>query len=497
MKALKKLAGQTAVYGLPSIVGRLLNYTLVPLHTSTFVPERFGVITEMYSYVAFLVVFLTYGMETAYFRYQTKNDSGNNSTLVFSTVMISLISTTTLFIAAISIFSQEVADFINYPDNSEYVVWFAFIVGLDAISSIPLAKLRIESKATKFAIANILSILVFIGLNFFWLKYCLPEYEAGNRNWIVSTFYSPHIGIGYVFLANLFASIAKFIYLFPSYFKIQIKIDFKLLKQMLIYGSPLLIASLAIIVNESADKIMLKWMLLDDLGKDGANEVVGIYGACYKLSIIITLFIQAFRYAAEPFFFSQEKNIDAKETYAVIMKYFVIVCSIIFLGVTFYLDILKYFIPSEAYWVGLKVVPILLFANIFLGIFYNLSIWYKLSEKTRYGAMISVVGAIITISLNLILIPSIQYMGSAWATFICYGSMVVLSYYFGQKYYPINYPVKRVLGYLLLSAGLYFVSDFLFGNFALGLKLTLNTALLLAFISVIYVLEKPKKEIIS
>ena len=407
-----------------------------------------------------------------------------------------MLSTTTLFIALTYFFSHELAATINYPENNEYVIWFAFIVGLDAISSISLAKLRIDNKAFKFAAINILTIGVFVGLNFFWLWYCLPEYEAGNRNFIISTFYSPNIGIGYVFLANLLASVFKFIMLSPSFLLIKLKVNWGLLKSMLKYSGPLLIASLAIIINESADKIMLKWILLDDLGIEGATREVGIYGACYKLSIIISLFIQAFRYAAEPFFFSQEKEKNSRDVYGTILKYFVIVLSIIFLVVTLYIDVFKYFIPREEYWVGLSVVPILLFANIFLGIFYNLSIWYKLSEKTIYGAIIASIGAIITISLNYILIGKYGYLASAWATLICYGSMVIISYVAGEKHYKIKYPVGRILFYLTGSAVLYSISITLNQTSTGLVKYLINTALLLSFAGIVFVLEKPKKAIV-
>lgn len=494
MQVLKKLAGQTAIYGLPSIIGRLLNYLLVPLHTGIFVPERFGVITEMYSYVAFLVVLLTYGMETAYFRFQSKTEE---NAPIFSTVLLSLLSTTLLFIAICSLFAQDIADFIAYSDHKEYVVWFAFIVGMDAVSSIPLARLRLENKAKKFALINMSAILINIGLNLFWIGYCIPENTAGNSNFILDHFYDPSIGVGYVFLANLFASFFKFLLLSPIIFKVRMRFDWEILKQMLKYASPLLVASLAIIVNESADKIMLKWMLKDDLGVDGATKEVGIYGACYKLSIIISLFIQAFRYAAEPFFFSQEKHKDAKETYANIMKYFVIVCAVIFLGVMLYLDWLRYFIPNQSYWVGLKVVPILLFANIFLGIFYNQSIWYKLSEKTGYGALIASIGALITIALNLLLIPTYQYLGSAWATFFCYLSMVLLSFYYGNKHYAIPYSIKRIVFYLVFAFLLYLLSEWISSTLGLNLKFIVNSFILLGFLSLVYVLEKPKKAIIS
>lgn len=493
MNPLKKLAGQTAIYGLPSIVGRLLNYLLVPLHTGVFLPERFGVITEMYAYVAFLVVILTYGMETAYFRFQSRE--GNKKVEVFSTVLYSLLISTSIFWLFTTSFSQSIAEIINYPDNSEYVVWFAFIVGLDAISSIPLARLRIENKAFHFAAINFASILVNIGLNVFWVGYCIPEFEKGNTNFLIDHFYSPEIGVGYVFLANLFASIVKFILVSPIMSKIKTVFNRTMLKEMLIYGSPLLVSSLAIIVNESADKILLKWLLIDELGVDGSSREVGIYGACYKLSIIISLFIQAFRYAAEPFFFNEEGNKDAKATYAKVMKYFTIVCAIIFMGVMLYIDIIKYFIANEAYHVGLHVVPILLFANIFLGIFYNLSIWYKLSGKTKFGAYIASFGALITIVLNLALIPVWGYTGSAWATLVCYSTMVVISYWMGQKHYPIPYPLKRIFLYLLTALGLYGLSVYLNleNDFV---KYSVHSLIMLSFLLLIYVLEKPKKAII-
>ena len=494
MKALQKLAGQTAIYGLPSIIGRLLNYLLVPLHTSKFVLSEYGEITEMYAYVAFLVVLLTYGMETAYFRFQSKDDQ--NHTTIFSTVLISLFGSTTIFIFLATYFSLDIAEFLKYPDNQEYVIWFAFIVGLDAISSIAMARLRIENRAIRFASVNMLSIFVNIGLNIFWIWYCIPRYEQGISNFFIDNFYSPDIGIGYVFIANLFSSIIKFILLSPQFARMKATFDRTLIREMLIYGSPLLISSIAIMVNENADKILLKWLLLEDLGKYQATEIVGIYGGCYKLSIIISLFIQAFRYAAEPFFFSEWKEKDAKETYAKIMKYFIIVCTLIFLVVMLYIDIFKHFLDQK-YWVGLHIVPILLFANIFLGIFYNLSVWYKLSGKTKYGAYIASFGALITLVLNFILIPKIGYIGSAWATFICYLSMVIISYFLGQKYFKVNYPLKPIFLYISISIFFFFISNWLVAELSTTMTYVVNTFILLVFLSIIVVLEKPKKALIS
>lgn len=495
MKALQKLAGQTAIYGLPSIIGRLLNYLLVPLHTGKFTRSEYGEIVEMYSYVAFLVVLLTYGMETAYFRFQSKQGSNHQS--VYSTVLFSLFSTTTIFIFFATFFAQDIATALKYPDNSEYVIWFAFIVGLDAISSIPMARLRIENKPMQFAGINMANILVNIGLNVFWIGYCLALYNSGNTNFLVDYFYSPEIGIGYVFIANLFATIVKFLLLSPSLFKVSIKFDKRILKEMLIYGSPILIASIAIIINETADKILLKWLLFPEIGTYKATEQVGIYGGVYKISIIITLFIQAFRYAAEPFFFSNEKEKNARETYALIMKYFVIVCSVIFLGVMLYLDFIRYFVNNPDYWEGLHIVPILLFANIFLGIFYNLSVWYKLNGKTMYGAYIASAGAIITLVLNFILIPKIGYTGSAWATLACYSSMAIISYIFGQKHYKIDYNLKSIFGYLSLALLLYYISTFIQLEAESLEKTAVNSLIMLSFLAIIFIFEKPKKALIS
>lgn len=494
MKALQKLAGQTAIYGLPSIVGRLLNYLLIPLHTSVFLTEQFGVITEMYAYVAFLVVMLTYGMETAYFRFQSQQ---NNDRSIYSTTLFSLFGSTILFWILTTYFAQEIANAIHYPNNSEYVVWFAFIVGMDAIASIPMARLRIEGKAMQFALINLISIAVNIGLNYFWVGYCIPATIEGKTNFFIEHFYTDEIGVGYVFLANLFASAFKFLLLSPQFIRLHLNFDVNLLKKMLLYGSPILISSIAIIINESADKILLKWLLVEELGNTKATSEVGIYGACYKLSIIITLFIQAFRYAAEPFFFNQAEEKNAKTTYALVMKYFVMVCATIFLGVMLYIDIIKYFLADKAYWEGLHIVPILLFANIFLGLFYNLSVWYKLNGQTKYGAYIASFGALITLVLNLLLIPKIGYTGSAWATLVCYGSMVVISYFLGQKHFPIRYPIKKIFLYLSLSLIFYAVSLLLNSEGFEWINFSLNTVLFLLFLGILYVLEKPKKALIS
>ncbi|MFM1875494.1 MAG: hypothetical protein RL266_1231 [Bacteroidota bacterium] len=439
----------------------------------------------MYAYVAFLIILLTYGMETAFFRFSTK-ESGNPQT-VFSTILSSLASSTSVFILMAVIFAQPIADWLMYPDNKEYVVWFAIIVGLDAVSSIPLAKLRSQNKAKTFAGINIANVLVNIGLNLFFLKYCLPLVSAGGGNWLTETFYDPNTGVGYVFIANLLASIVKFLLLGPTMLKGLTKPQLSLLKPMLIYSLPLLVAGLAGMVNEMLDRVMFKRILYPIVGEDQAMYQLGVYGACYKLSIVISLMIQAFRYAAEPFFFSQQKEAGSKQLYAKVMTFFVWVLAGTFLFVMLYIDLFKYFIPNEDYWPGLKVVPILLMANIFLGIYYNQSVWYKLTDKTVHGAALAIFGAVITLVLNLLFIPKYGYMASAWATFACYGSMMIVSYLLGQKYYPVPYELGK-LALLLGAAVLLYATSVVLNISAMQYGLLINVLFLLGYLGVSLVL---------
>lgn len=494
---LKKLAGQTAIYGLTSIVGRLLNYLLVPLHTHHilgFSTGEYGVITEMYSYVAFLVIILAWGMETAYFRFSTKD--GFNQKQVYSTIIITLFISTATFIASSFFFAQPIAEFLQYPDNSEFVTWFAIIVGLDALTSIPMARLRKEEKAFHFAFVNIANIVVNIGLNVFFLMYIVPNGKAGETNWLIDLCYSEDITVGYVFIANLIASGVKCLLLLPIILKINGSFKPGLLKTLFLYGSPLLIGNLAIIINEVLDKPMLKWVMLDELGTQAATENVGIYGACAKIAILMSMFVQAFRYAAEPFFFNKEKEENAKQIYANVMKYFVIICALIFLGVTLYIDIVKYFISSEDYWVGLQVVPILLLAYICYGVFYNLSVWYKLTGKTQWGMYIPLIGAGCTIVLNLWWIPIYGYMGSAWATLVAYSVMMLVSWFVGQRHYKIDYPIGRMFFYLLLAgaAGLILYGAPENREFS-WMRIGLHTSVILVWLGIVFAIERPKKAV--
>ncbi|MCI5056190.1 MAG: polysaccharide biosynthesis C-terminal domain-containing protein [Flavobacteriales bacterium] len=455
------------------------------MHTAVYTTDQYGIISELYSYVAFLVIVLMYGMETAYFRLSTQE--GFDKKNVFSTTIISLFSSTTLFILFATIFAQPIADWLLYPDNKEFVIWFAIIVGLDALSAIPLAKLRKDNKPLIFALVNLANILINIGLNLFFLAYCLPKYNAGETNWLIDTFYNPELGVSYVFISNLIASIVKFLLLTPFIFKINLNFSKSVWKKMVRYGAPLLLAGLAGIVNETIDRIMLKRMLFDDLGEKTTMSLIGIYSACYKISIIMSLFIQAFRYAAEPFFFKQAGTKEAKGIYANILLWFVLICLLIFLGVNFYIDLIKYFV-DEAFWVGLGVVPILLMAYVFLGTYYNLSVWFKLTNRTEYGALLSVGGALITIVLNYILIPRYNYYGSAIATLICYMCMTVASYLLGNKFYKIPYNLKKIFAYSLLTLLLYWFSELIHFSETI-FQIIYRTGLILCFVIVVYLFE--------
>ena len=461
MNPLKKLASQTAIYGLSSVVGRLLNYLLVPLYTRYFIPAEYGVVTELYAYVAFLVVMLTYGMETAFFRFSKKEET----TKVYSTTLISLLISSVIFIGLIFLNSSEISQWLGYANHPEYIQFFALIIGMDAVSSISFAKLREQDKALRFAFIRIVNIMVNIGLNLYFIVY-------------------QEFGISYIFIANLVASVITLIMLSPQMISSSWVFDKKLWKKMMIYALPLLIAGLAGMINETIDRILLKNLLPNT---DIAASELGLYGAFYKLSIIMILFIQTFRFAAEPFFFAQEKKGSCRKIYADVLKYFTIIMAFIFLSVTIFYDIIKGFLGTEYHDErGFLVVSILLLANLFLGIYYNLSIWYKLTEKTKYGAYLSIFGAVITLSLNFTLIPVLGFVGCAWATLVCYFSMTVASYYLGKRHFSVPYQVKRIALYLFGMLCVYFCIYFT------NLNMWINSLFLLGFVIFVYRLEKPK-----
>ncbi len=494
MSVFKKLAGQTAVYGLSSILGRLLNYLLVPLYTRVFDTGEYGVVTQLYAFVAFLNIVFTYGMETAYFRFfQTEKENPR----VFSTSLISVFSSSVLLALLIVLFSGPLASRLSAGQTQAenlplYISLFAGVLAFDAITAIPFARLRQQEKAMRFAVLRLLNIALNILLNLFFLVLCPALVREGSFVFLTDMVYDPDFGIGYVFVSNFIASLVTLLMLSPEIIKVQLTFDKELWKKMALYAFPLTIAGMAGMINETFDRILLP-LLVED--KSTAMQQLGIYGACYKLSVIMMLFIQTFRYAAEPFFFNQSAKEQSREMYAKVMHWFVLICSFIFLSVMMYMDVVKLFIGEE-FREGLAVVPVLLIANLCLGVFFNLSIWYKLTGKTRFGAWLAIAGALITIVFNIILIPLMGYMGAAWATLICYTSMMVLSYIGNQKFFPVPYRLTPMLAYLALALTLFFVSEWIRPHIdsGIGTILTVNSLLLLVFLISAMLYEKRKRK---
>ena len=481
MSTYKKLAGDTAIYGMSSIIGRFLNWWLVPYYSFIFVPEVYGVVTNLYAMVSFFLVLLAYGMETSYFRYANKSEDPEK---VYSTSIISLFVTSVSFILLAAFFKHEIASLIQYPDHPEYILWFAIILGIDVFLNIPFARLRLKNRPVKFAFLKIVNIGFNIGFNIFFLTLC-PKLVENNPDSIITLIYSPQIGVGYVFISNLLASIITLIMLLPEIFRVTFQFDKKLLWQMLSYGFPVLIVGLAGMINQNIDKIVMPYLIPED---QNPMHQVGIYGANYKLAVIMNMFIQAFRYAFEPFFFSRGNTKDDPKVYATVMKYFTIFGLLIFLAMVLYIDLIKIIIDKQ-YHEGLKVVPLVLMANLFFGIYFALSLWYKLTDKTRYGAYIALVGSFITLVLNFLMIPVMGYMGSAIAGFVCFFVMMVISYLYGQKYYPVPYNLKRIGTYFITAVFIYILSTF-FSQQVAFIKLSVNSALLAGFVFYVFHLEK-------
>jgi O-antigen/teichoic acid export membrane protein len=484
----KKLLSDTAIYGVSSIVGRFLNWWLVPYHTGIFEPEVYGIVSNLYSYVAFAIILLTYGMETGFFRFASRSD---NQDKVYSTSMVSLFSTTLFFLTIVWIFREHLANAMQYPGHSAFIWWLALTVGLDSITAIPFARLRLQGRPVKFAVIKIINIGLNIGFNLWFLSVC-PWIFKNYPDSVLNNFYNSSVGVGYVFIANLLASTVTLFLLYKELSSVKPVFDKKLLRQMLSYSFPILVIGLAGMINQNIDKILIPFLLPAD---QNPMFQLGIYGANYKLAVLMNMFIQAFRYAFEPFFFarSSSETEENPRIYAIVMKYFIIFGLLIFLGMVLYLDIVKHLIASK-YHSGLKVVPIILMADLFFGVFFSASIWYKLKDRTWYGAYIALIGASITLALNILLIPVIGYIGSAFAVLVCYFIMMVINYFWGQKFYKIPYDLKRIALYFFSALVLYSLSFFftLISGFP---KFLFNTILMISFLVLIF--YKEKKELIS
>ena len=459
MNPLKKLAGDTAMYGLSSIVGRLLNYLLFPLHTMVFVTGDYGIITELYVFAAFLNVIYAFGLETAFFRFTSKY---KNDPKVYNTAVSFLLLTSISLSLILVAFDSAIVNAMNYQGMEHFVWIFAGIIALDAIQAIPFARLRYEGKARNFAFAKITGIGTNIFLNLFFLYLCHGVYNDNFLPFlkeITTSIYNPAYNLEYVFMANLFASLASMLFILPYFTKIKLSIDLKILKEMMSFGYPIVFTGLALVTNEMLSRTTLKYWLPDGFYEGFNNqEVLGIFGGVFKLAILMNLGIQAYRYAAEPFFFSQAEKKDSPELFARLFNWFLLFGCLILLGVSINLDILQFLLRSAEYRTAINVVPILLIASLFAGLNYNLSAWYKLIDRTGIGTTITLIGALLTIIGNYILIPHFGYFGSAWAAVIAYGSMTFISYIWSRKLNPFPYNLRKTAIYLTLSLSLIYLN---------------------------------------
>ena len=497
MSVIKKFLGDTAIYGFSTIISRLFNFILTPIFTTEFAPAVYGIFTKMYSYVSIVNAVLAFGMETTYFRYLNKHEDRKQE--VYNNAFLTIVFIAGLFLATGLFWAENIArmmlngDAAELQDQTRYVQYFVWVSFFDAVAVIPFSKLRADGRPIKYGIIKFVNIGTFISINLIFL-FLIPSLISNGgpgAAWLES-WYRPR-WVGYVFIANLAASCAAILLLLPEILQVRFRINTAILKTMFSYSWPILVANLSFIVNENLDKIMLGHYLPDTI----ADRDTGIYGAVAKIAVFLSIFIQAFRLGAEPFFFSHAKQSNARQTYAMILQYFVIALALIFVGLVANLDILKHFIHGKnhqeqlQYWSGLPAVPLLLFGYMCLGIYMNLSIWYRLSDQTRYGLYISAVGAIITIVLNIVLIPRFSYMGSAFVSMTAYGIMMVTSYVLGQKHYPIPYKLNRILAYLLSSCLFVGLSFYVFHS-----NILIGNGLFIIFLAGVIYFEKDQLKLI-
>jgi O-antigen/teichoic acid export membrane protein len=472
----KNLFKQTAIYGLATVLPRMFSFLLVPLYTDLLPKAEYGKVSIIFAWMIFFNVILAYGMETAFFRFYNNEKDKEN---VIETTTVSIFWSSFIFLFTAMLFRNSLADWSDI--DSQYVIYTIWILALDALVIVPFSKLRAHQRPMVYAVIKIGNVVINLSLSVFFLLY-LPKIAQAYPDGYLSSLYVENFQIGYIFVANIIASLLTFVVLSPNYIYLNWKFDFGLWKRMIRYGLPIMIAGIAFAINEQSDKILLGKLLPSNV----AEAEVGVYSACYKLGLFMVLYRTAYTLGIEPFFFSHASNENAPQTYATITKYFVIFGSFILLSVIVFADLIKYImIRDTSYWEAMKVVPLIILANFFLGIYTNLSVWYKLIDKTYIGAYISIIGAIVTLVLNFLLIPSLSYYGSAIATIAAYGSMMLISYYFGNKYYPIPYEIKKISGYLLLSTVFSVISFYGFReNYIVGISL------LILFLYFIYHNEK-------
>ena len=481
MAGLKSLAKDTAIYGLSSIVGRFLNYMLVPLYTSVLPASSggYGVVSNVYAFTALMLVLLTFGMETGFFRFANK--SGEDPMKVYANSLLSVGGVSMIFVLLCLLFLQPIANLLDYGNHPEFIAMMAMVVALDSFQCIPFAYLRYKKRPIKFAAIKLLSIIGGIGLNLFFLLLCpwLNVHFPATVSW----FYDPDYLVGYIFISNLIISAVQMFFFIPELRGFAYKLDKALLKRMVVYSFPVLILGLVGILNQTVDKMIYPFLFEDR--QEGLVQL-GIYAATSKIAMVMAMFTQAFRYAYEPFVFGKDREGDNRKMYAAAMKYFLIFSLLAFLAVMFYLDLLRYLV-ARGYWEGLGVVAVVMLAEICKGIYFNLSFWYKLTDETRWGAYFSLIGCAIIVVMNIVFVPVYGYIASAWASVAGYGVIMLLSYWMGQKKYPIQYDLKSLGLYILLAAVLYVIGEQVPIS-DLVLRLAFRTVLLLLFVA--YIVKK-------
>ena len=475
MSALKRFFKDTIIYGIAAVLPRVINFLLVKLHTDALPANEYAQNTDFYIWAGLCAVLLTFGMETAFFRFYNKVEKKNT---LISTAFVTMLIGVAAFLCITIIFFDSFLHIFDFENNPIRLKLFIGIMALDTLAMIPFAFLRASNRPVKYAAIKLINVGIIVVINLVFLKF-VPEFIAKGKSLpeIISANYTIIPLVEYIFVANLLGSAISFMLLIPYLIRFKFQFDLKLLKKMLAYSWPIAVAGFAYVINENLDKFLIKRII-------GDSEM-GVYAACYKLAIFMNLYIMAFRLGAEPFFFNNADKKDAKLTYAKIMNYFVIVGSLVFVGIVVYIDLLKEKFINDAYWGAIKIVPIVLLAYLFLGIYHNLSIWYKLTDKTRYGMYFSIIGAVITIVLNVWLLNSIGIMAAAWATLIAYGSMAFISYFIGKKHYRVHYNLKKMAIYLIASIAICAVSFLWFrGN------LYISTGLVFLFGGIIFLNER-------
>ena len=484
MAGLKSLAKDTAIYGLSSIIGRFLNWCLVPLYTQMFPASEYGVVTYVYAAVALALIILTYGMETGFFRF-ANHERYHDPMEVYSTGLISLGVSSTAFVVLMMAFIGPVSAALHAPDHHIYIIMMVITVALDAFTALPFSYLRYAKRPMRFAVLRLVNIAVNIGLNLFFILIC-PWLWENAPGWI-AWFYDPDFGIGYIFLANLVSSALNMVLLLPELTGFKWRFNAALWREMLAYSAPLLVLGVAGIMNQTLGTLLMPMLYAD---KAEGITAVGIYGANYKIAIVMVMFIQAFRFAYEPFIFARakEQGEDKLQSYRDAMRWFLIFAMVIFVAVMYYMDILRHFIAAS-YFSGLKVVPILMIAELFFGIFFNLSVWYKITDRTIWGMWLSLLGLAVTVGLNVWLVPVYGYIGCAWAAFGCYGIMMLASYIAGRVHYPIGYNVPRLAFYFFTGILAWFIGELIGMEAHPWLTMVIRTPLLLIYIAMVLRVE--------